>query len=317
MDIGWIEDFLALARIRNFSRAATERNITQPAFSRRIRAIEDWIGSELIDRSMRGFALTPAGQRFLDGVPQVMTGIEALRRDCACVGGTAVNLVATHALASTFVNEWLSGLDPTLALKDYSLEAADISACVAAVASGRCDFMIVPAVIESSELAPNDMRKVTVGSDALALVGSPEIASDVRRMGVAEGLRGRLALYGMASPFHVLLISRLAQYNLRDCDIISPLVAVLKSMALTGKCAAFLPVSGLAEEFASGRLLRLEPASADISYEISMYRRQCQLTPFAEHIWRRANMASQQHFDTRCEMDHLAQPDTQVGSRAI
>lgn len=31
MDIGWLEDFLTLAELRNFSRAAQRRNITQLA----------------------------------------------------------------------------------------------------------------------------------------------------------------------------------------------------------------------------------------------------------------------------------------------
>jgi DNA-binding transcriptional LysR family regulator len=40
MELIWFEDYLALAETLNFSRAAELRNITQPAFSRRIRALE-------------------------------------------------------------------------------------------------------------------------------------------------------------------------------------------------------------------------------------------------------------------------------------
>ena len=43
MDLDWLKDFLALAEQGNFSRAADVRNVTQPAFGRRIRAMEDWI----------------------------------------------------------------------------------------------------------------------------------------------------------------------------------------------------------------------------------------------------------------------------------
>ena len=39
MDHKWLEDFLALARERSFSRAAELRHVTQPQFSRRIRAL--------------------------------------------------------------------------------------------------------------------------------------------------------------------------------------------------------------------------------------------------------------------------------------
>jgi len=37
-----------LAERRNFSRAAEARHVTQPAFSRRIRALEDWVGTPLV-----------------------------------------------------------------------------------------------------------------------------------------------------------------------------------------------------------------------------------------------------------------------------
>ena len=51
MNLSWLDDFLALAASGNFSRAAEERHMTQPAFSRRIRALEEWLGAELFDRS--------------------------------------------------------------------------------------------------------------------------------------------------------------------------------------------------------------------------------------------------------------------------
>ena len=44
MDQKLLEDFLSLCRHRSFSHAAQERNVTQPAFSRRIRALEEELG---------------------------------------------------------------------------------------------------------------------------------------------------------------------------------------------------------------------------------------------------------------------------------
>ncbi len=41
MNLSCLDDFLALAASGNFSRAADERHMTQPAFSRRIRALEE------------------------------------------------------------------------------------------------------------------------------------------------------------------------------------------------------------------------------------------------------------------------------------
>ena len=61
MNLSWLEDFLALAATGSFSRAAAARHLTQPAFSRRIRALEEWLGAELFDRSAQPARCTEAG----------------------------------------------------------------------------------------------------------------------------------------------------------------------------------------------------------------------------------------------------------------
>ena len=58
MDINWLGDFACLARTLNFTRAAEERNITQSAFSRRIKSLENWLGVPLIQRSSYPVQLT-------------------------------------------------------------------------------------------------------------------------------------------------------------------------------------------------------------------------------------------------------------------
>lgn len=72
MDIKWMQDFLSLARTHSFSRAAEERHITQPALSRRIRALEEWVGVELVDRSTQPLRLTAAGKHYQRHVEEVL-----------------------------------------------------------------------------------------------------------------------------------------------------------------------------------------------------------------------------------------------------
>ncbi len=53
MRIDWIEDLVALLDSGGVADAARLRNVTQPAFSRRIKTLEDVLGIELIDRSVK------------------------------------------------------------------------------------------------------------------------------------------------------------------------------------------------------------------------------------------------------------------------
>ena len=78
MELKWLEDFVALAGLRSFSKAADERNVTQPAFSRRIRAIEEWFGVELVDRSTAPITLTAAGEDFLPHARRLIASTEAI-----------------------------------------------------------------------------------------------------------------------------------------------------------------------------------------------------------------------------------------------
>ncbi|MDI6837448.1 MAG: LysR family transcriptional regulator, partial [Rhizobiaceae bacterium] len=58
MESRWLEDFLSLVDTRNFSRSAEARYTTQPAFSRRIKSLEDWVGAKLFDRTTQPISLT-------------------------------------------------------------------------------------------------------------------------------------------------------------------------------------------------------------------------------------------------------------------
>ena len=93
MDMKWIEDFLCLAETRSFSRSASERHASQPAFSRRIQALEHWLGATLVDRASVPLSLTTAGQLFrgraIGIVQQVHEARTLLRRGPDDPGGAA------------------------------------------------------------------------------------------------------------------------------------------------------------------------------------------------------------------------------------
>jgi DNA-binding transcriptional LysR family regulator len=72
MELRHLRYFAAVARERNFSRAAEQLHIAQPPLSRQIRQLEDELGAELIDRSARPLRLTPAGQFFHGQAVQVL-----------------------------------------------------------------------------------------------------------------------------------------------------------------------------------------------------------------------------------------------------
>ena len=63
----WLEDFVALATTRSFSQAAQKRFVTQPAFSRRIRSLENMLGLTLVNRACTSIELTVLASGWLLG----------------------------------------------------------------------------------------------------------------------------------------------------------------------------------------------------------------------------------------------------------
>ena len=54
----------AIAEELNFTRASAKLHVAQPALSRQIRQLEDYLGTKLFERDHRGVRLTPAGEAF-------------------------------------------------------------------------------------------------------------------------------------------------------------------------------------------------------------------------------------------------------------
>ena len=65
MEMQQVRYFLSVARTLNFTRAAEDCNVTQPALTRAIKQLEDELGGELIRREGRLSHLTELGNRML------------------------------------------------------------------------------------------------------------------------------------------------------------------------------------------------------------------------------------------------------------
>jgi DNA-binding transcriptional LysR family regulator len=79
MELRHLRYFAAVARELNFSRAAEQLHIAQPALSRQIRQLEDELDAELFDRGARPLCLTAAGMFFLGQTQQVLARLTEAR----------------------------------------------------------------------------------------------------------------------------------------------------------------------------------------------------------------------------------------------
>lgn len=99
-----LDCFEAAARHQSYTRAAQELSLTQGAISRRIAALEAFVGVRLFARTRHGVALTPAGAAYARQIGGRLDGLERDTLDAMSGGGQG----ALHiAAVPTFAARWL------------------------------------------------------------------------------------------------------------------------------------------------------------------------------------------------------------------
>src|SRR5438094_7516372 len=72
MELRHLRYFLAVGEALNFTKAAAQLRVAQPALSRQVQDLEDEIGVDLMKRSPRGVTLTAEGKLFLEEVRELL-----------------------------------------------------------------------------------------------------------------------------------------------------------------------------------------------------------------------------------------------------
>ena len=103
MELRQVRAFVVLSAERHFGRAAARLNMTQPAVTQRVRALEKELGVELFTRSARGVGLTPSGEHFLPYAIRLVQLADQSVRDLRGAGGGAASLSLGY-LASTEIS---------------------------------------------------------------------------------------------------------------------------------------------------------------------------------------------------------------------
>jgi LysR family transcriptional regulator, hypochlorite-specific transcription factor HypT len=294
MNLSWLDDFLALAASGNFSRAADERHMTQPAFSRRIRALEEWLGAELFDRSSQPAKLTPAGEWFRTAAHDLLARVARVPGEVKAVveaHSTTLRFAATHALSFTFMPGWLRGLESRTTVGPVTLVSDVFARCEAMLLQSQVQFVLSHAqALSSSDLQSQGYPFVCVGSDVLIPVSVPDPQGRARHEPTHATATSPVQMLNYSAESGIGRILRdvrgaaLERWPAQSV-VKAHLASVLRTMALDGRGMAWLPHTLIAEDLASGRLIEAAPQDWWIEMEIRLYRDRAPLGMAAEDFW--------------------------------
>jgi DNA-binding transcriptional LysR family regulator len=298
VDTKWLEDFVSLAETRSFSRSAQLRHVTQPAFSRRIQALEAWAGIDLVDRSSYPTRLTPAGETFHGQALEVLDALQATRnlmRSHQPTGQDMIEFAVPHTLAFTFFPHWLMDLRPTFGSLKSRLTALNVHDAVLRLTEGGCDLLIAyhhPS--QPLQLSPERYEMLSLGSETLAPYA--KAGPDGKPLFSLPGQpRDRVPFLGFASGAYM---ARLVEVILKQAGEplhLEPIYETdmaegLKAMALEGHGLAFLPHSSVRKELKSRRLVpAVVGAKLELTMEVRIYRERPEtarhVKPAVQALW--------------------------------
>ena len=283
METKWLEDFVSLAETRSFSRSAQLRHVTQPAFSRRIQALEAWAGTDLVDRSSYPTRLTPAGETLHSESLLMLQALQSTRatlRGHTTAGKDVIEFAVPHTMAFTFFPTWMSSLREEFGPIKSRLIALNVHDAVLRLVEGSCDVLI--AYYHSSQpfqLDADRYEMVVLGEEKLMPFTRPGV--DGRPQQLLPGRSAQpLPYLGYASGAY---FSRVVELMLKQCSTPIHLNRVyetdmaegLKAMAVEGHGVAFLPLSAVQGELRNQKLVSALPADLQglsMTMEIRAYR---------------------------------------------
>jgi DNA-binding transcriptional LysR family regulator len=293
LDLNWLEDFQALEECGNFSRAALLRNMTQPAFSRRIRALEHWAGVQLFERDVQPVVLTNAGRSFQPAVAEILRRLQQARQDAQAAvhrGRATLHFAATHVLSFSFFPGWLRGLESGQPLEAVQLVSDSLRACEQFMLQAHAQFLLchhhaqAPARLDGARF-----RSIRVGGDVLCPVAAPD-AFGAPRFKLDRTGAGPVPYLAYSNESGLGRIVA-AALPLGSTDVqldpvfTSHLAAALKTMAETGRGVAWLPKSLIEGELTQGRLVSAGSEALEIAVDIRLFRQAADLGPAAERFW--------------------------------
>jgi DNA-binding transcriptional LysR family regulator len=291
MRLEWIEDILAVAEHGSFQAACEKRNVSQPAFSRRIRQIEETLGASLFDRTARPARVSPHVQGQIDRMRELSAGLRdlaAVLRDGQSARRRRVVIASQHAIAATSTPD-IIGRYADLDI-DTRLRSANRDECLAQIMTRRADIALIHSVADVQEIPGSDFLEIMeIGAETLMPVYSGDHLANLNDF----YKHGELPV--IAYPADVFLgqvqrrmiFPRLARVGRLRQRLETALTIAALEFARTGLGVAWIPEHLARADTREGRLVNLSATLPAISMTLIAARLTDIKSSIIDDVWER------------------------------
>lgn len=295
MELKWLEDFLALCKFGNFRISSEQRFVSQPAFSRRIKSLENWVGGRLIDRNTQPVQLTEAGEAFKPVAQEIVRLANQSLQDIKVKSNRdqqKLRFATLNTLAQFFIPSWLKQLQPFMETRLFSVRTdfRHIDHYLNALEEGAVDFFICYEGPSGTVL--NDTKRfssIHLGTEMLVPVVSPD--SDGKpTWWLPDNPKEAIPYLHTTStpsvwPIKNHLRNRYGHLNF-DPVFETSIASSVKAMVIEGYGLAWVPHSIVVDDLADARLVRADKEEDDILVNIKIYKCRENKEPRVEKFWR-------------------------------
>jgi len=291
VQLGWLEDFVELASTRSFRRAAENRFVTHPAFGRRIRALEEWVGTRLIERS-QPMKLTAAGMVFLDAANnalEILHGTRTQLQDTAPTLRTSLKIATGRSLASTFFPDWYLDVIRRVGFFNAVVSTSGAEEAILRLTVGEADLLITYSGPLTQLLSDQDRfdclpvaREKVVPVSALNAHGNIRFnPSDSNAAVPWLAFARSLALRSVLARHLAELPTPLALRPVYQADSYESILAMVRR----GVGLAWLPQRLVQADVDRGELAIVGDTNWQFSVDIAVYRRRNQPHRVLDTLW--------------------------------
>ena len=145
MRLDWLEDILAVIETGSFVEAAKRRFLSQPAFSRRIRLIEEYVGSELFDRTKKPVQLKASVYGQQSEIRELVVKLHELRNNLGNQDQDRDNqiiIASQHAITTSVAPALIKNLATINGLTTL-LRSANRDECYALLMTKQVDLILI------------------------------------------------------------------------------------------------------------------------------------------------------------------------------
>ena len=140
-----IQYFHSIVKNNSFSEAAEECHISQPAISQQLRALENELGFDLLERKNRKFSLTAAGEYFYKKTLILMADYEQIYSQAAKIAHgdeKMLNIGYLRGIGGKNLSDTLAQFAYQFPDVDITLEYGSHEKLYKALSGGKCDLVL-------------------------------------------------------------------------------------------------------------------------------------------------------------------------------